>query len=177
MKKKIHLLLFILIQIRITSFAQNIGIGTIAPKQKLHIAGGLRVDTLSNNVDSGLLRHNPLGTVYSLKFTGDSTQMLRGNGTFGPSGIGLNWSISGNSGINAANNFIGTRDNNPLQFRVNNQVAGMVDSVTGNSFFGYASGRNATGTFNTAMGIFSLMNNTTGIFNTASGFNALSFNT
>src|SRR6516162_4373498 len=30
------------------------------------------------------------------------------------------WSTSGNSGVNASNNFIGTTDNNPINFRVNN---------------------------------------------------------
>src|SRR5215471_11489692 len=103
--------------------AQNIVIGTTAPQQKLHIAGGLRVDTLSNSTDSGLLRHNALGTVYSLHFPGDSTQMLRGNGSFGPSGYGTGWNLTGNSGTSATSNFIGTIDNNPLLFRINNQFA------------------------------------------------------
>src|SRR5258708_12861281 len=99
--------------------AQNIGIGTPSPQQKLHIAGGLRVDTLANGTDSGLLRHNTLGTVYTLKFTGDSTQMLRGNGTFGTlSGAG--WTIKGNAGTNPASNFIVTLDHYPLQFHINN---------------------------------------------------------
>src|SRR5258708_21636518 len=139
MKKLLSLLLFPILLTTGKLNAQNIGIGTATPQQKLHIAGGLRVDTLNNGADSGLLRHNALGTVYSLHFTGDSTQMMRGNGTFG-SLPGAGWAIKGNAGTNPGNNFIGTLDNSPLQFRVNNQFAGQLDSVSGNSFFGYGAG-------------------------------------
>lgn len=43
---------------------------------------------------------------------------------------GAAWSLTGNSGTNATTNFIGTTDNVPLNFRVNNQSAGMIDGVS-----------------------------------------------
>src|SRR5258708_16397767 len=113
MKKLLSLLLFPILLTTGKLNAQNIGIGTPTPQQKLHIAGGLRVDTLADGSDSGLLRHNGLGTVYSLHFTGDSTQMMRGNGTFGTLSA-AGWAIRGNKGTNPGSNFIGTLDNTPL---------------------------------------------------------------
>lgn len=171
--------------------AQNVGIGTLHPQQKLHVAGGLRVDTLSNGKDSGLVRHNADGTVFSLAFSGDSTQVLRGNGTFGPAATAVPgvvtpfapvtnpWLLGGNAGVTPATNFLGTTDNAALRFRINNQWAGMLDSVSQNTFFGYGAGKNDTalGTFNTAVGMRALSANTTGIFNTVVGWNALPANT
>ncbi len=154
----------------------NVGIGTAAPQQKLHVAGGLRVDTLSNGVDSGLLRHDASGTVYSLKFTGDSTQVLRGNGSFGSLTIpgGNYWTTKGNAGTNPATNFIGTTDSVPLNFRVNNQLAGQINPATYNVSFGTADLQsNTTGLGNAVFGSRALVSNTTGIGNTAAGFNSL----
>jgi hypothetical protein len=47
------------------------------------------------------------------------------------------WSIGGNTGINAVTNFIGTTDNKPLVFKVNNQFSGSIDPASNNHFFGY----------------------------------------
>ncbi len=178
MKKILCLTVILLAAMAGGALAQNVGIGTATPQQKLHVAGGLRVDTLANGTDSGLVRHNALGTVYSLKFTGDSTQMLRGNGSFGPSGFGTNWNLTGNTGTNPATSFIGTTDNNPLLFRINGQFAGKLDSVSATSLFGYGAGKNiSTGAFNTAIGTKALNATTTGSQNTALGGQAMQSNT
>src|SRR6266513_3234742 len=117
--------------------SQNVGIGTNNPLNKLHIAGGLRIDTLANGTDSSLLRHDRFGVVYRLKFTGNVTDVLRGDGTFGSGGAGsVGWLLNGNNGTNSANNFIGTTDDQPLRFRVNNTWAGEISSA-GNMFLGY----------------------------------------
>ena len=63
----------------INTHAQNVGIGTTNPQNKLHIAGGLRIDTLTGF--SGLLQHNNSGVVSSLHFTGNTADVLRGDGT------------------------------------------------------------------------------------------------
>ncbi len=160
-----------LLQLHENVHAQNVGIGTTTPLQKLHVAGGLRVDTLANGTDSGLLRHNTLGTVYTLKFTGDSTQMLRGNGSFGN---GAGWNLKGNARTTAASNFIGTTDNQPLLFKTNNVLSGKLDAVNGNIFFGPQAGANATtGYSNVAVGARALYNNSDGSNIVAIGDSAL----
>jgi hypothetical protein len=82
------------------------------------------------------------------------------------------WGLTGNSGTSANNNFIGTTDNHPLYFRVNNQPAGTIDSASGSTFIGYGAGKNADNhayDFNTATGFQTLYSNTTGYNNTAVG--------
>jgi hypothetical protein len=181
--KKCSLLLFILFLLAAGNInAQNVGIGTTHPQQKLHVAGGLRVDTLSNGKDSGLLRHNPDGTVFSLTFTGDSTQVLRGNGTFGTAAIRAAplanpWLLGGNAGTSSDSNFLGTTDTAALRFRINNQWAGELDSVHASTFFGYGAGKTSTLAFdNTAIGYQALNANTRGFANTAVGQQALLLN-
>ena len=87
------------------------------------------------------------------------------------------WSVNGNAGTVSGTNFIGTTDNVPLNFRVNNISAGRIDT-TGLTFLGYRAGMtNTTGIDNTAVGYGVLQSNTTGKFNTAVGYNALAANT
>jgi hypothetical protein len=113
-----------------------------------------------------------------------------------PSGGGA-WSLTGNAGTSSATNFIGTTDNVSLNFRVNNQPAGRIESYnTQNTCIGYKSGNvvvgvgarmvaigfealqaNIHGIENTATGYQALYANTDGIANTANGFSALKANT
>jgi hypothetical protein len=87
------------------------------------------------------------------------------------------WGLTGNSGTTAAD-FIGTTDNRPLRFRVNNQWAGYMDSATHSVYMGYGSGaKSQVAMDNTAIGQEALNANTTGISNTANGANALQNNT
>ncbi len=44
------------------------------------------------------------------------------------------WNLTGNTGINATTNFIGTTDLRPLRFRVNNSWAGAIDTSSANIF-------------------------------------------
>jgi len=171
-----NLLLLLSVCISHSAFCQNIGIGTPAPKNKLHIAGGLRVDTLANGIDSGLLRHDKNGVVYSLKFTGSASDVLRGNGTFGSGAAASGWSLSGNSGTNPASNFIGTTDNQPLRFRVNNEPAGILDPINNNTLLGLSAVYKNTGLENAAFGYQALNSNTIGSNNTAMGSNSLLYN-
>jgi uncharacterized protein (TIGR02145 family) len=88
------------------------------------------------------------------------------------------WSLSGNTGIDPGTNFIGTKDNQPLVFKVNNVKAGEVSSGS-NTSFGYSSLASAslTGGGNTAIGLSSLKYNTSGYNNTATGTSSLNYNT
>jgi|GEM_PF-3037387 len=103
------------------------------------------------------------------------------------------WSLTGNSAIDPATNFIGTIDNKPLKFKVNNIDAGSIDP-NGNVFLGLGSSNPlvtglgntgigqaalsgiSTGESNTAIGAGSLSSNTTGNNNTASGAGSLTLN-
>jgi hypothetical protein len=85
------------------------------------------------------------------------------------------WHITGNIGTNPAINFLGTTDNQPLMFRINNIFAGTLS--LNNTSIGYRSWNSTTaptGTANVALGtnLFSAL--TTGSQNIAIGNNALS---
>jgi trimeric autotransporter adhesin len=89
-----------------------------------------------------------------------------------------NWSLTGNSNLDPALNFIGTTDNVSLNFKVNNQKSGRIDPALLNAFYGYQAGNtNTTGYYNTASGSQALYSNTSGYKNTANGFEALYYNT
>src|SRR5204862_2466088 len=155
------------------------GIGTTNPLNKLHIAGGLRVDTLVGVGGNGLLRHDANGVVYGIKFTGSVSDVLRGDGTFGAAPAGPSaWLLTGNAGTNPSTNFIGTTDAQPLYFKVNNSLAGHIDLASNNTAFGLgALPTSTTGVTNTTFGFNSLSSNTTGNANTAQGHGALNANT
>ncbi|NPA34658.1 MAG: hypothetical protein GXO48_07015 [Chlorobi bacterium] len=63
----------------------KIGIGTSTPQAKLDIAGDLRIQTLSTSLtkNSVLIADNT-GVVGALPFSGNSTDVLRGDGTWAP---------------------------------------------------------------------------------------------
>jgi trimeric autotransporter adhesin len=87
------------------------------------------------------------------------------------------WGFTGNAGTNPAIHFIGTTDNVPLMFRVNNQPGGKIDQLLFNTSLGYHSLlSNTTGIYNTADGARSLYSNTTGTGNSANGLQALMMN-
>lgn len=114
------------------------------------------------------------------------------------------WHTLGNTGTNAATNFVGTTDNQALTFRVNDTIkmrletngtvsilntglsvfvgenAGLNDDLTvnRNTFIGNDAGRsNTSGFYNAAVGEASLRQNTTANYNTAMGAKSLYFNT
>ena len=99
-----YLVLIILCICSVVSYSQNVGIGTANPQNKLHVAGGFRLDTLTGINGAGLLRHDASGVVYGIKFTGNINDVLRGDGTFGSAssgGSGTNfWTANGNNIFN-----------------------------------------------------------------------------
>lgn len=86
----------------------------------------------------------------------------------------INWSLNGNA-VDTSK-FLGTTNNTPLKFKVNNLIAGQISS--NNTSIGYNSFKlNTTGIYNSSFGNYCLQNNTTGGFNTAIGTQALYQNT
>lgn len=87
------------------------------------------------------------------------------------------WHLLGNSGTDPATNFLGTIDDQPLKFRIENTNAGGISKLS--TALGYNAlsvltpGKDA----NTAIGVSALQYNTTGQYNTATGANALQANT
>ncbi len=201
MKKVFILVIPCIILFAYCSFSQNVGIGTAVPNASalLDITStgkGLLIPRMTTSgITSVTIPAKGLLIYDSVK-----NQLMVNMGTpalpnwqtiVSKSG----WNLTGNSGIDAVNNFVGTTDNNSLRFRVNNQPAGLIDSVNSLTFFGYGAGKNTTtgarnvaighgslyantiGSENTANGYYALRSNTTGYFNTANGYNALHSNT
>jgi hypothetical protein len=91
------------------------------------------------------------------------------------------WSTFGNNGTDPWYNFIGTRDNADLRFRVGNQAAGRIEIASNNTAFGFLAFKDNvpdpgsfTGILNTALGSEALRANTDGSSNTAIGYRSLS---
>ena len=117
------------------------------------------------------------GTTYSI--TGTSEFLSVPYSLYSLNGGATNfWGLSGNAGTVNNTNFIGTTDNVPLNFKVNNQKAGRIDPTFNNVFFGNVIG-NVTnfGEFNTSIGSNSLSFNNFGNRNTATGSSSLYTNT
>jgi len=107
------------------------------------------------------------------------------------------WRLTGNAGTVDGTNFLGTTDNKPLNFLVNNHKSGRIGLAgDGSTFLGYQAGSNddysnrqntfigyqagssnTMGSRNTANGYQALSSNTTGDNNTANGYQALFSNT
>lgn len=101
-----------------------------------------------------------------------------GNATWQlPASIANSWNLIGNAGTSSSTNFIGTTDNVPLNFRVNNLKAGRIDHILNNVFLGMNAGVNTTGGTNCFIGTDAGAMNTTGYENTAVGYQTLQNNT
>lgn len=87
------------------------------------------------------------------------------------------WSLTGNAGTDTATNFIGTTDDQPLVFKIDGTVAGMLARNGGTTSWGYQALLKNPGYYNTANGSGALQNNMSGAFNVASGSSALYSNT
>lgn len=119
----------------------NTGIGSSTPQDKLHVVGNIRM------VDG----NQAAGKVLTSDVNGTATwQNASANA----------WGLTGNTGTNSANNFIGTTDDTDLVFRRFNLQSGRISNF--NTFFGILSGSVSTATNNTYLGTEAGMNNITG---------------
>jgi hypothetical protein len=145
----------------------NLGVGTIAPTQKLEVAGNIKGDRFIGYGAGGVTSNSAVGLdslmanttgYYNSAF---GFRSLEGNTTgyynsaYGVSSLQYNTIGSGNTASGG----------NSLAFN---------SSGSNNTATGYLSlYLNTTGTDNTALGVSSLRSNTTGIYNAALGANTL----
>ncbi len=112
---------------------------------------------------------------------GTNGQIMRTDGSGNVSWVSVasiidtvGWLTRGNTGTDTAINFLGTKDDMPLRFKLNNNWAGQWDAKNGNYFIGKNSGvKNTTGYDNIGIGDHPLYSNTTGYNNIAVGDSVL----
>jgi len=157
-------LLIVLAHCTLSASAQNVGVGTSIPQEKLDVNGGIKVGNSTGNNDGTLRWNNNHLQVFSTGYwiTLDSTVSLYG------------WTRTGNSGTKSDTNFIGTIDNVGLTFKVNNNRAGFLDPGTNSVFYGIGAGSsNTLGNNNTLIGYNSFKSNLVGSNATSIGANAM----
>ena len=98
--------------------AQNVGIGTAAPAEKLHVVGNIRSTTLAG-VNWRMVGADASGTI-GIIAAGTNGQVLTQTAG-GPAWQAISaWQTTGNAGTAAATNFVGTTDNVDFVTRTNN---------------------------------------------------------
>ncbi len=176
---------------------QNVGIGTDTPDATAQLeirsgSKGLLIPRTSSISRTAIV--NPAKGLMLYDTTTSSFWFYDAAGWVEMGSTKNSWFTKGNINTTASTDFIGTGDDTPLSFRVNNERAGKIDQNNSNLFFGHLAGSNDfIGQYNTAVGeqaIYSNINasfNTgvgafvlrydTAIFNTGIGFQALYLNT
>jgi trimeric autotransporter adhesin len=143
--------------------AQNIGIGTASPgiSALLDISSSTKGLLIPRNNTAGITAINSPAKGLMV-YDSSRNQLMVNMGTASSPGWQTvvsksGWSLTGNTGINPATQFIGTTDTFPLNFRVGGVWAGQLSFSTGNVFLGFSSGSgNSTGSGNVAVGIEAL---------------------
>lgn len=177
----------------LSSFAQNVGIGTPTPNTsaKLEVSStnsGVLIPRMSKAQRNAIT--SPALGLLVFQNAPDSVGFYyynAGNWVWlqNASGAGSGWSTTGNTGTDTSVNFIGTKDNMPLRFKVNNISAGFLDGLA--TVYGYRAMASSqlnfdpmnpppTGIYNTAIGTQALELNYSGNYNTAIGQEAISKN-
>ena len=110
-------------------YAQNVGIGTSIPSEKLHVVGNARITSLGGAGDALVLSDNN-GVLSNTSLSGNGTDILDGTGTFVPiSSLTDAWLLTGNAGTSPGGNYLGTSDAQDLQVRTNGTLRYTVEST------------------------------------------------
>ncbi len=156
----------------VNAFSGNVGINAATPSEKLEVAGNIRYS-------GALMPNNNAGTSGQVLTSAGAGVAPTWNSA---SSVTTNeWHITGNGSTFDGTNFIGTTDNIPFNFRVNNLKSGRISQL-GETFFGFESGKNnpitGNATTNTAFGYRSFTSNSssTARDNVAIGLVALTLN-
>ncbi len=72
------------------TYAQKVGIGTTTPTHDFHVVGQIRFESLAHP-GGAILVVGSTGVLDTIGFPGDSTRILRGDGTWGAISGGDNW--------------------------------------------------------------------------------------
>src|SRR5262245_39221985 len=200
--KKVLLIVCVLMTASYHSFSQGIGIGTTSPDASAvldvtHNSKGILIPRMSSTAMNsivapakGLMIYDSLTNRIMINTGTPAAPNWQEVGSYG-----TEWILTGNNGIDPANQFMGTTDNQPLRFRTNNIQVGELHPTTGNIFWGLRAGQSgAAGSHNIAIGRDALRSNggtselvaigdsalfanTIGPLNTAIGVGTLSANT
>ncbi len=114
--------------------------------------------------------NDTLNEIQTLSLNMDTMKLSKNGGFVHLKGF---WSTLGNTGLSATQNFIGTTNNIPLRFRVNNLWFGELNSGNNNISFGQNANSTSSGNSNIAIGREALRANAGGYYNTAVGWQAL----
>lgn len=180
MKIKSQICVALLLSVYVNSFSQVVGLGGLSPDASaiLDIQSsdkGVLIPRMTTSMIAALSTPAKGLMVYDTV----KHQLMVNMGTpCIPSWKAIDarsaWNTFGNTGIDPATEFLGTIDNQPLKFRVNNIQAGELHPSNGNVFWGLRAGiSNTSGTHNIAIGRDALTNNTTGDHLIAIGDSAL----
>jgi hypothetical protein len=96
--------------------SEYVGIGTVNPRQRLHVQGTARI-TGSSGTATTITGRNADGDISNVTI-GEGLSLT--GGTLTATAGGNNWGLTGNTGSNPANNFIGTADSQAVVIRTNN---------------------------------------------------------
>tara|TARA_R110002096_G_scaffold386435_1_gene580556 strand:- start:14639 stop:19189 length:4551 start_codon:yes stop_codon:yes gene_type:complete len=158
----------------------GLGLGTTSSAARFANtnAGNAQATLILENAGSGLGLNVISGGVQINELGGGGQKMVvvDNNGLLDTLDIPTSnsWALNGNSGTVDGTNFMGTTDNTPLNFRVNNIPAGRIDHIQFNAAFGRSTLQaNTIGLHNTAVGNNAMIVNSTGSRNSAFGSQAL----
>ena len=114
--------------------------------------------------------NDTLNEIQKISLSRDTVHLSKDGGFVHLKGF---WSTEGNSGLSATKNFLGTVDNIPLRFRVNDNWYGELNNANSNISFGLRSNQNSTGYSNIAIGRDALSSNSGGYYNTCVGWESM----